>query len=87
MMNCVYTITITPSPNKIMKPIINALDSNIFKPKRKTKLSIQSYRKPSPIRNPIDEEITKKIRQHSSFKEIWRELIKPNFVVKGVEKS
>ncbi len=86
-MNCIYTITITPCPPRRMQPIINALDSNIFKPKRKTKLSIQNFRKPSPRRNPIDEEITKKIRQHSPFKEIWRELIKPNFVLKEIEKS
>ena len=33
-----------------------------------------------------EEELTKKIRAHSPFKEVWRELIEPNFIVKQNKK-
>ena len=83
-MNCeIYKITITPSPPQIIEPIINVLDRNIFKSQNKTRLCLPKMRKPSPSRNRLDEELTKKIRQHSPFKEVWREIIKPNFKIKG----
>lgn len=86
-MNCqMYKISISLSSPQIIEPAVNCLDKNIFMPKNrnpKPKQRTLGYRHSQPA-TIIDERITEKIRQKSPFREIWTELIEPNFETKDI---
>lgn len=83
----IYKIIITPCPHKVVKPlVIDVLDKKIFTNRKLNRVSIQHCKKKNELDSKLEEELTKKIRAHSPFKEVWRELIEPNFIVKQNKK-
>ena len=79
----IYKIIITPCLRKNEEPLyVNVLDKSIFTNKHLKRLSSPIFKKKREVNNKLEEELTKKIRANSPFKEVWRELIEPNFIVK-----
>ena len=83
----IYKIIITPCLRKNVEPLyVNVLDKSIFTNKHLKRVSSPIFKKKREVNNKLEEELTKKIRANSPFKEVWRELIEPNFIVKQNEK-
>lgn len=78
----IYKIIITPCPHKIEPLFIDVLDKSIFTSRKLKRVSFPNLKKKNELENKLEEEIMKKIRAYSPLKEIWRELIEPNFIVK-----